>query len=169
MGKKPSVDEDLGESTGVSLCQLALDPSGRDRRGWPEALGRRYGGMFYEFYRDGRGTRFIAWGTVHSWCIVLSAESKHPAALVPDDLTGLHTDSGIGLGDSCDRVLQLLGEPSWREAFQGYDILWYLEKPECHDTEDGGLEVTGDAAAYALKEGKVVEIWLHHWETGVHG
>ncbi len=87
-------------------------------------------------------------------------------------LTKLRTESKIGLGDSEKRVLKLLGHPTQRDKFKGYSILWYVQKPKHVVKWEEGFKhewEEGRAAAYALKKGAVVEIWLQEWDTQAGG
>ena len=118
-------------------------------------------------YKDARGIRLVAAQGVWLDTLILSATNRHDAKLVHRDFSSLRTESGIGLGDSQARLLTVLGSPSVRCRFEGYEILWYLQKPR-HYTLDtlGNREFsTGHAAAYAFKKERIVEIWLHEWTT----
>jgi len=84
---------------------------------------------------------------------------------VGEDLASLHTEGGIRLGDTRERVIGKLGVPSDQHSFGGYTILWYLERPQEQPPWAPGLAPyqAGYACAYALKSDRVVEIWLHYW------
>ena len=107
-------------------------------------------------YRDRHRVRLIVASCVFPDQLILSSQCTYPGKLVRRDLRHLRTESGVGLGDSRRRVLALLGKPSRKDYSQGYGILWYLSKPRRVDEHD-----EGNVAAYVLKRGKVVEIWLH--------
>jgi hypothetical protein len=101
--------------------------------------------------------------------MILSSLSEHPAGLVAKDLTALRTESGVGLGDSRDRLIQLLNEPSFASEFAEYDILYYLGNPFRFELRSGPrageVDLVGWSAVYALRESRVVEIMLHSWST----
>jgi len=124
-----------------------------------------------QFYRDEKGTRLIALEGSHFGCdtMVLSVVSRHPARLIAEDLTALHTESGVGLGDSRDRLIDLLGEPSCTSDFGEYEILCYLGKPDRFEIRNGvcaaEVDLVGWSALYAVRESGVVEIMLHSWST----
>jgi hypothetical protein len=119
-----------------------------------------------EFYRDPSGVRLIALEGPHfaSDTIILSRQSTHAAKLVASDLGRLRTESGIGLGDTERRVRGILGQPSRTDEFGDYCILWYLGQVRRRGEARYGL-----AAAYVLKGGAVVEVWLHVWSPDRSG
>jgi hypothetical protein len=118
-------------------------------------------------YKDARGIRLVAAQGTWLDTLILSAQNTHDARLVDRDLSSLRTESGIGLGDSQARVLDVLGSPSCRYRFGEYEILWYLQKPRQYTVAHlGNREFSdGHVAAYALANDRVVEIWLHEWTT----
>ncbi len=121
-------------------------------------------------YRDRHGVRLIVQANAWSDGLILTTECRHPGALVQRDLRSLQTGSGLRLRDTETRTLKLLGRPSRRDSFRGYDILWYVEKPKRVVSDGGAYEYTvGRAAAYALKKGRLVEIWLLEWDTQAGG
>lgn len=156
-GAHPMTDERLGEFT-FQEGGKGLPGLGRGQ----EALAF---GCLDHLYRDSRGSRLIAGEGAWLDTLVLTARSAHPATLVKRDLSRLRTESGIGLGDSADLVLRVLGEPSARDEFGRYEILWYLGRPEWFVEPGGSRYRLGAAAAYALEEGQLVEIWLHSYEA----
>ena len=170
-GDKPRVDQQLG-AWGSQMGGKGLEDLG-------EGLTIVYLSGVDRVYRDAAGIRLIA--VEHTWLdtLILSAANKHAAELVKRDLGHLRTESGVGLGDPMDRVEKLWGEPSHRTRYQfgDYYILWYIAEPEhqvvVYDYDsptDREFEFdTGNAAALALKDGKVVEIWLHGWSTDAGG
>ena len=82
-------------------------------------------------------------------------------------LSGVTATSGIGLGDKRQKIERLLGVPSQTRRFRDAEMLWYLGKPE-HVTTADPLDQNnyrGYAAAYVLKVGEVVEIFLHAWSN----
>jgi len=172
-GDKSRVDEELGK--------WGFQEGGKGLEGLGEGLTIVYLSGADRVYRDAAGIRLIA--EEHTWLdtLILSAVNKHAAKLVKRDLGRLRTESGIGLGDPMDRVEKLWGEPSHRTRYQfgGYYILWYVAEPEHHvivydydvdSPAETGFEFdAGNAAALALKDGKVVEIWLYGWSTDAGG
>lgn len=85
------------------------------------------------------------------------------------DLASVRTQSGIGLGDTQGRVSRLAGDPSLKDRYRGYEIWWYLGKPEQEVTSTGRPYLTGHAAAYVFDDSRLVEIWLHAWDTEPRG
>jgi len=122
-----------------------------------------------EVYRDRHGVRLIVQGNPWYAEFILSSVCKHAATLVRRDLRRLRTESGIGLGDADKQVLKRAGPPSRQDTFHGYHLLWYLQKPKHVVSKDRGEYDEGGAAAYVLRRGKVVEIWLYKWDTQVGG
>jgi hypothetical protein len=151
-GTQARVDTHLGPWT-LSVDDPRLEGLGSG------LLVRYLGGSDY-LYRDVRGVRLIIATRSRPDELILSAQCTYAGKLVRRDLRRLRTESGVGLGDSRRRVLARLGKPSRKDYFQGYGILWYLSKPRRVDEHD-----EGNVAAYVLKRGKVVEIWLHLWSN----
>ncbi|MBI3910184.1 MAG: hypothetical protein HY320_04540 [Armatimonadetes bacterium] len=166
-GRQARVDVGFGKS--ISLRE-GHDP-------W-DVLGRGLRALLYpgeelsgaQFYRDRRGRRLIL---LEGPCfatdtIILSSESRHPAHRMNRDFGRLRSDRGIGLGHTRGRVLQRLRSPSARYRFGRYEILWYLGKPRRVRCGDQRF-LEGRTAAYALKKGRVVEIWVQCWSNERHG
>jgi hypothetical protein len=164
-GEKKSVDTRLGDSIYVTKDKGNVWDVLGEGLLMPEYLGNALG-LGANFYRDRHRIRLIAlWGShFGSDTVILSAESRHEALLVDEDLGALRTESGIGLGDSGDRLADVLGNPSARDDSAEYEIHWYLGEVQ---EEDVGRYAC--ASAYALKEDRVVEIWLHVWSPDPHG
>jgi len=166
-GTKTAVATRLGKYT-FQAGDERLPDLGEGVTGWC------FGGS-ERLYRDVRGIRLLTEEYIWTDTLILTAKNHHPAQLVDQDFAKLRTDSGIALGDSEERLLQRLGVPSQRDEFGEYDILWYLEKPQhvveaVPESEWPDYEYDeGHAAAYALENGEVVEIWLHEWTTEVLG
>lgn len=162
-GRKASVDKQLGEAMTTEFMDA----------GPVELFGEGLKDGDNHWYRDANGIRLMAHVPSLSDTIILSAESTHAAHLVDANFAGLRTESGIGLGDSEERVVKAAGDSSFEEQFGDYKILWYLKRPDVSsdppDMEDGGIYVRGNAAAYALKHNRVVEIWLHIWSSETFG
>ncbi len=122
-------------------CQVYTDPKGRARL--IMLLSRTYG------------------------CdtMILSSVSSHPGEELKQNLAQVRTGSGIGLGDSRQKIERTLGKPSVVYPFRDSQVLWYLGKPEAI----AGIEQLdqenhqGYASAYLLKQNEVVEILLHFW------
>ena len=164
-GNKRTVDQ--GFPSFVTVAQLPNRPDvwtvpGKGLR-VDDYLGDR-GGVFH---CDREGVRLIALESTVFSCdtIILSAVSRHAARLGKRDYRRLHTDLGVRLGDSARRLRRLVGAPSRRDRFEEYEILWYLGEPKPVVVPGSSPFREGAAAAYALKQGKVVEIWLHYWNT----
>jgi len=121
-------------------------------------------------YQDKHGARLILRNTPRCSVLILSTTCKHAGKLVRRDLRGLRTESGVGLGDTKKRVLKRLGAPSRRDSFEGYEILWYIGRPRHVVREKGAWQYDeGHDAAYALRKGNVMEIWLEAWDTAAGG
>lgn len=189
-GTKTDVDTDLGLALSeVPAPYVITDPdfdtdreselSLRDGTPHPwEVLGRGLYVIHYpgspagaHFYCDESETRLIALEGPHFGCdtMILSTVSRHPARLLVEDLTALRTESGVGLGNSRDRLIQLLGEPSCTSEIGEYEILYYLGKPFRFEIRSGvragEVDLVGWSAIYAVRESRVVEIMLHSWST----
>jgi len=167
-GKEPVVDKKLGKwfFQGVAGSPpLVLDDLGQGMEG------HCFGGKEH-LYRDAQGIRLIVEECISVDTLILTARHKAPAKVVDRELGNIRTASGIGLGDSEARLLEVLPTPSQRDTFGGYEILWYLEKPQhvVHSLPGEDYEYDeGHAAAYALENREVVEIWLHLWSTEAPG
>jgi len=121
-------------------------------------------------YQDKHGVRLIQRDVFCYSALILSTTCRHAGKLVRRDLRSLRTESGVGLGDTEKRVLRRLGPPSRRDRFEGYEILWYIGRPRHVVREKGEWKYDeGHNAVYALKKGKVVEIWLEAWDTQARG
>ncbi len=127
----------------------------------------RYDGAYA--YRDKKGIRLLlryspafhgGFGEV-----LLSKVSHHQAKLVRQDLYGLRTNSGIGIGDTKAKVLRHLGKPSDHARFRGYDIALYLQKPEKVPDSPQSKARQGTANAFVFHKDKIVEIWMADWTT----
>jgi len=167
-GKKPVVDKNLGKWAFQGVAgppPHVLEDLGQGMEG------HCFGGKEH-LYRDAQGIRLIVEEYISVDTLILTARHKAPAKLVDQDLGSIRTASGLGLGDSEARVLEVLAKPSQRDTFGGYEILWYLEKPQhvVHSLPGEDYEYDeGHAAAYALENRELVEIWLHLWTTEAPG
>jgi len=119
------------------------------------------------FWRDDRGIRLIALEGPHFACdtLVLSTESDHPARLIGEDLSAYRTEAGVYLGCPAREAREKLGRPSRVDIDGEYGIGWYLQRPQEQRHPGMPLYRSGYAAAYALKQDRVVEIFLHYWDT----
>ncbi len=148
-GAKAKVDTQIGQSdfwgSGGEGLQL----------GWQGRTEYRY--------RDAAGTRLLKEERVRIIdTLILTQRSPYKAQLVDGDLSGAATESGIRLGDSEERLIRVLGDPSHLSDFPPYQILWYLGKPTHEHSDYPSLDYDWSyASAYAVEGHKVVEIWLH--------
>ena len=130
-----------------------------------------YLGGVERIYRDNHGTRLIA--EEHTWTdtLILSSKCRHDGQLVRANLGQVRTSSGLQLGDRERSLVSRLGQPDRTDRFKGYRILWYLSRPEraAFPGPDAGDYEFGNVAAYAVRDAKVVEIWLHAWSTDEGG
>jgi len=119
------------------------------------------------FWRDEREVRLIALEGPHFGCdtLVLSAESDHPARLIDENLSDFRTEAGVYLGCPALKVRETLGPPSRVDSHGQYTVWWFLQRPQ--EQRHPGMPPyrSGYAAAYALREDRVVEIFLHCWDT----
>jgi hypothetical protein len=162
-GRKTMVDRGLAKDLGSRAPDYPWDALGEGNY-----VGNYLDDTGAHFYRDGSGLRLIALDGPEFGCdtIILSAVSRHPARLVSRDFRKLRTDCGIGIGDTESRVRERAGKPSEHNRFGEYQIFWYLARP--HSFIEPVLRrrySAGEDAAYALRKGKVVEIWLYQWDT----
>lgn len=154
-GDTPRVDTHVGPVTFASDVPLPWLGTG---------VAVSYAQALDYLYRDRKGVRLILEEHIFPDVVILSSQCKRQAKRIYRDLGSLRTESGVGLGDPEARLLRHLGRPSRRSAFRGYTILWYLQKPKHIGPKGDGYD-EGHAAAYALKGGRVVEIWLHEWSN----
>ena len=165
-GEKEIVDTELGEWT--------FGQGGRGLLGLPKGLEAPCFGCIEWRYRDATGTRLLAEDGISIDTLILTEHSSYDAQLIPVDVGAVASTSGVALGDSRERVEKLLGTPSQVSEFGRYDILWYLGRPEHHavlsppDFPSRPYD-EGVAAAYALEQNKVVELWIHAWTTEALG
>jgi hypothetical protein len=164
-GNKRTVDQ--GFPSFVTVAQLGGEPDVWTALGNGLRVEDYLGGQGGEFHRDRSGVRLIALESPVFSCdtIILSAVSRHAARLGKRDYRRLHTDLGVRLGDSPRRLRRLVGAPSRRDRFEEYEIHWYLGRPRPVVVPGSSPFREGAAAAYVLRQGKVVEIWLHYWTT----
>lgn len=168
-GKKEKVDTDLGKVIGHTISVRRGQPKPWDVIGWG-----KHGALYHDddigcqVYQDKRGkARLILLLDRIYGCsgMILSSISSHPGEIVKQDLTTVRTGTGIGLGDSRQKIERLHGKPSVVYPFRDSQVMWYLGKPEAV----AGIEQLdqnnhrGHAAAYLLKQNEVVEILVQFW------
>jgi hypothetical protein len=120
-------------------------------------------------YRDKTGVRlFLNYEPMFHGgfgAVLLSNVSRHPAKRIRQNLARLRTGEGLRLGDTQTRVERRLGSPSERDRFGGYDIVFYLEKPQKIAGSSQVNARQGNAQAFMYRAHKVVEIWMVIWTT----
>ncbi len=165
-GTSETVDTQLGDWSFLGGGEEGLPGLG-------EGVPVGYRGQIDRLYRDHHGTTLIAGEEFDIDTLILSTVNTFPAQLVDRDLTGLRTERAIGIGDPVDTLVGVLGAPTREDEIEGYRVLWYVSRPEhVVVTRNGKPSIEydrGNVAAYALKDGRVVEIWLHEWTTEPRG
>lgn len=168
-GKKAKVDTDFGKIAGHTITVRRGQPKPWDVIGWG-----KHGALYHDdevgcqVYQDkpGRARLILLLDRTYGCSgMILSSISSHPGEIVKQNLTTVRTGTGIGLGDSRQKIERLHGKPSVVYPFRDSQVLWYLSRPESVTGIDQLDQDNhrGFAAAYLLKQNQVVEILVQFW------